>query len=269
MNSVEENLQKYQLIQDNIIYILSTSLVGINLKLSCFKFEGDNNPNSVYSSIFTIQQLKGADPIFEIANDCEDVQWIFEEVILAKSVGILENNGFLDVYFYMRVSGRKAKVILRLNGTNTPKMVVNSNIINNNIMNNNIMNNNNMNNNNIINNNNIMNNNIINNNNIMNRNIMNNNVNMNNNANMNNYQLNQERLSKLQYEANQLINEQNALRKQLSIFFGEDEDIKDNHERSRSTNQNNKYHNQLNNYNNFSNTNNNINNNTVNLKEYK
>ena len=119
MNSVEENLQKYQLIQDNIIYILSTSLVGINLKLSCFKFEGDNNPNSVYSSIFTIQQLKGADPIFEIANDCEDVQWIFEEVILAKSVGILENNGFLDVYFYMRVSGRKAKVILRLNGTNT------------------------------------------------------------------------------------------------------------------------------------------------------
>ena len=261
MNSVEENLQKYQLIQDNIIYILSTSLVGINLKLSCFKFEGDNNPNSVYSSIFTIQQLKGADPIFEIANDCEDVQWIFEEVILAKSVGILENNGFLDVYFYMRVSGRKAKVILRLNGTNTPKMVVNSNIINNNIMNNNIMNNNN-----IINNNNIMNNNNIINNNIMNRNIMNNNVNMNNNANMNNYQLNQERLSKLQYEANQLINEQNALRKQLSIFFGEDEDIKDNHERSRSTNQNNKYHNQLNNYNNFSNTNNNINNNTVNLK---
>ena len=262
MNSVEENLQKYQLIQDNIIYILSTSLVGINLKLSCFKFEGDNNPNSVYSSIFTIQQLKGADPIFEIANDCEDVQWIFEEVILAKSVGILENNGFLDVYFYMRVSGRKAKVILRLNGTNTPKMMVNSNIINNNIMNNNIMNNNN-----IINNNNIMNNNnIINNNNIMNRNIMNNNVNMNNNANMNNYQLNQERLSKLQYEANQLINEQNALRKQLSIFFGEDEDIKDNHERSRSTNQNNKYHNQLNNYNNFSNTNNDINNNTVNLK---
>ena len=257
MNSVEENLQKYQLIQDNIIYILSTSLVGINLKLSCFKFEGDNNPNSVYSSIFTIQQLKGADPIFEIANDCEDVQWIFEEVILAKSVGILENNGFLDVYFYMRVSGRKAKVILRLNGTNTPKMLVNSNIINNNIMNNN----------NIINNNNIMNNNnIINNNNIMNRNIMNNNVNMNNNANMNNYQLNQERLSKLQYEANQLINEQNALRKQLSIFFGEDEDIKDNHERSRSTNQNNKYHNQLNNYNNFSNTNNDINNNTVNLK---
>ena len=106
MNSVEENLQKYQLIQDNIIYILSTSLVGINLKLSCYKFEGDNNPNSVYSSIFTIQQLKGADPIFEIANDCEDVQWIFEEVILAKSVGILENNGFLDVYFYMRVSGR-------------------------------------------------------------------------------------------------------------------------------------------------------------------
>ena len=236
MNSVEENLQKYQLIQDNIIYILSTSLVGVNLKLSCYKFEGTNNTNQIYSSIFTIQQLKGADPIFEIANDCEDVQWIFEEVILAKSVGILEYNGFLDVYFYMRVSGRKAKVILRLNGTNPPKMMLTPN------MNNNIMNSN-----------------------VMNSNVMNSKA-MNNTANINNYQINQERLSKLQNDANQLINEQNALRKQLSIFFGEDENMKDIHERSRSTNQNNRYHNQLNNYNNFSNINNGMNNNMVNLK---
>ena len=160
MNSVEENLQKYQLIQDNIIYILSTSLIGINLKLSCYKFEANNNPDIIYSSIFTIEQLKGADPIFEIANDCEDVQWIFEEVILAKSVGILEYNGFLDVYFYMRVSGRKAKVILRLNGTRTQKVIIPPK--------------------------------------------------MNNNTIMNDYQINQERLSKLQYDANQLINEQNA-----------------------------------------------------------
>ena len=110
MNYQEENLQKYQLIQDNIIYILSTSLVGINLKISCFRYEGNNNPNNIYTSIFTIEQLKKSDPIFEIANDCEDVQWIFEEVILAKSVGILESNGFLYVYFYMRVSGRKPKL---------------------------------------------------------------------------------------------------------------------------------------------------------------
>jgi len=216
MNSVEENLQKYQLIQDNIIYILSTSLIGINLKLSCYKFEANNNPDIIYSSIFTIEQLKGADPIFEIANDCEDVQWIFEEVILAKSVGILEYNGFLDVYFYMRVSGRKAKVILRLNGTRTQKVIIPPK--------------------------------------------------MNNNTIMNDYQINQERLSKLQYDANQLINEQNALRKQLSIFFGENEEVKDNHERSRSTNQNNKYFNQLNNnFNDFSDAKNNINNNMVNL----
>ena len=42
------------------------------------------------------------------------------------------------------------------------------------------------------------------------------------------------------------------------MFFGEDNDIKDNHERSRSTNQNNKYHNNLINYNNISNQVNNI-----------
>ena len=54
-----------------------------------------------------------------------------------------------------------------------------------------------------------------------------NNINSMNNINtMNNmtdYQKNQERLSRLQYDANQLIQEQNALRKQLSIFFGEGE----------------------------------------------
>ena len=294
MNSIEENLQKYQLIQENIIYILSTSLIGVNLKLSCYKFEGNNNPDVVYSSIFTIEQLKKADPIFQIANDCEDVQWIFEEVILAKSVGILEYNGFLDVYFYMRVSGRKAKVILRLNGTQTPKMVIpsyqkmnssniemnnkirmnnnfkmNNNIeINNNIgMNNNIGVNNNieMNYNNLEMNNNInYNKDLSYNNSITNNNIINYNNSYNNsyltNDNManTNYSNSQERLSKLQYDTTQIINEQNALRKQISMFFGEDNDIKDNHERSRSTNQNNKYHNNLINYNNISNQVNNI-----------
>ena len=271
MNYQEENLQKYQLIQDNIIYILSTSLIGINLKISCFRYEGNNNPNNIYTSIFTIEQLKKSDPIFEIANDCEDVQWIFEEVILAKSVGILESNGFLYVYFYMRVSGRKAKVILKLNCVQTPQMIspnINPNI--NNI--NNINNTNNLNNMNRINNmNNISNINSMNRMNSMNNinriNNMNNINSMNNINTMNNmtdYQKNQERLSRLQYDANQLIQEQNALRKQLSIFFGEEEDVKNNHERSRSTNQKNKYYNQLNDYNNnFSDANNNFNNNNM------
>ena len=286
MNYQEENLQKYQLIQDNIIYILSTSLIGINLKISCFRYEGNNNPNNIYTSIFTIEQLKKSDPIFEIANDCEDVQWIFEEVILAKSVGILESNGFIYVYFYMRVSGRKAKVILKLNCVQTPQMIspnINPNINNmNNVNNINNLNNmnriNNMNNTNNLNNMNRINNmNNISNINSMNRmNSMNNinrinnmnNINSMNNINtMNNmtdYQKNQERLSRLQYDANQLIQEQNALRKQLSIFFGEEEDVKNNHERSRSTNQKNKYYNQLNDYNNnFSDANNNFNNNNM------
>ena len=283
MNYQEENLQKYQLIQDNIIYILSTSLVGINLKISCFRYEGNNNPNNIYTSIFTIEQLKKSDPIFEIANDCEDVQWIFEEVILAKSVGILESNGFIYVYFYMRVSGRKAKVILKLNCVQTPQMIspnINPNINNMNNVNNlnnmnkinNINNTNNLNNMNRINNmNNISNINSMNRMNSMNNinriNNMNNINSMNNINTMNNmtdYQKNQERLSRLQYDANQLIQEQNALRKQLSIFFGEEEDVKNNHERSRSTNQKNKYYNQLNDYNNnFSDANNNFNNNNM------
>ena len=271
MNLIEENLQKYQLVRDNNIYILSTSLIGINLKLACSRNEINNNVN--YSSIFTIDQLKKADQIFQIANDCEDVQWIFEEVILAKSVGILENIGYLDVYFYMRVSGRKAKVILRLNRIQMPNMTMPNNLhvnINTN-MNNNI---------NPKINSNINTNIIYNKNPQLNSNIPQNinprvtpNINSRMNpiipSNMNNisdYQKNQERLSKLQNDANELIKEQNALRKQLSMFFGETDGVQENHERSRSSNQNNKYYNQLNNYNNYPNINNNGNN-MANIKQ--
>ena len=269
MNLIEENLQKYQLVQDNNIYILSTSLIGINLKLACSRNEINNNAN--YSSIFTIDQLKKADQIFQIANDCEDVQWIFEEVILAKSVGILENTGYLDVYFYMRVSGRKAKVILRLNRIQMPNMTMPNNYptnINTNMNNINTKINTNVSNNRIYNQNPQINSSITQNLNSKITPSLNSSINPivpSNMNNMSNYQKNQERLSKLQNDANELIKEQNALRKQLSMFFGETDDVQENHERSRSSNQNNKYYNQLNN-NNYQNVNNNENN-MANIKQ--
>ena len=270
MNLIEENLQKYQLVQDNNIYILSTSLIGINLKLACSRNEINNNAN--YSSIFTIDQLKKADQIFQIANDCEDVQWIFEEVILAKSVGILENTGYLDVYFYMRVSGRKAKVILRLNRIHMPNMTMPNNYpinINTNMNNINTKINTNVSNNRIYNQNPQINSSITQNLNPRITSSLNSSINPiipSNMNNMSNYQKNQERLSKLQNDANELIKEQNALRKQLSMFFGEIDDVQENHERSRSSNQNNKYYNQLNNNNNYQNINNNENN-MANIKQ--
>ena len=270
MNLIEENLQKYQLVQDNNIYILSTSLIGINLKLACSRNEINNNAN--YSSIFTIDQLKKADQIFQIANDCEDVQWIFEEVILAKSVGILENTGYLDVYFYMRVSGRKAKVILRLNRIHMPNMTMPNNYpinINTNMNNINTKINTNVSNNRIYNQNPQINSNITQNLNPRITSSLNSSINPiipSNMNNMSNYQKNQERLSKLQNDANELIKEQNALRKQLSMFFGETDDVQENHERSRSSNQNNKYYNQLNNNNNYQNINNSENN-IANIKQ--
>ena len=270
MNLIEENLQKYQLVQDNNIYILSTSLIGINLKLACSRNEINNNAN--YSSIFTIDQLKKADQIFQIANDCEDVQWIFEEVILAKSVGILENTGYLDVYFYMRVSGRKAKVILRLNRIHMPNMTMPNNYpinINTNMNNINTKINTNVSNKRIYNQNPQINSSITQNLNPRITSSLNSSINPiipSNMNNMSNYQKNQERLSKLQNDANELIKEQNALRKQLSMFFGETDDVQENHERSRSSNQNNKYYNQLNNNNNYQNINNNENN-MANIKQ--
>jgi hypothetical protein len=192
MNPIEENVQIYQLNQDNKIYILSTGLIGKNLKLTCYEHHQGNNAQAIrYSSLFTIEQLRGADPIFQMTQDCEDVQWIFEDVILAQSVGILEGDGILDVYFYMSANGRRAKVILRLNGQKRPQP-----------------------------------------------------------PQVKKYQNDEERLSRLQDDAKQLLNEQNALRRQLNSFLEENtlNNNQVNHTRSRSTNQNN-YHSQLNEYN--------------------
>ena len=206
-NLIEENIQKYQLNQDDKIYVFSTGLVGNNLRLSCYEYH-ENTPQEIaYSSIFTIEQLKRENQIFQIAKDCEDVQSIFEDVILAQSVGILEGEGYLDVYFYMALNGKRAKIILRLmwiKKTPPPPS-----------------------------------------------------------RQLNEFQINQERLTRLQYNANQLLNEQNALRKQLNSFFEENaiEINQGSHNRSRSTNQNN-YRNQLNEYNITNNVNmNNIQNN--------
>ena len=210
MKVMEENVQKYQLIQDDKAYILSTGLIGKNLKISCYEFK-ENSPEDIgYASIYTIEQLRKVDPIFQMTQDCEDIQWMLEDVILAQSVGILERDGFLDVYFYMRANGRRSKVILRLNWQkSTPPP-----------------------------------------------------------SKIKEYRINQERLTRLQYNANQLLNEQNDLRRQLNEFFADNSNSNVNHTRSRSTNQNN-YQNQLNEYNvtnNMAAMYNNQNNNMANLR---
>ena len=207
MNPIEENVQKYQVIQDDKIYILSTGLIGKNLKLTCYEDKENTGENMIYSSIFTIEQLRRANPIFQLMQDCEDVQGIFEDVILAQSIGILEGQGILDVYFYVKANGRSAKIIIRLIYQIPPQQKLNPPQVQN--------------------------------------------SQQPQRPTLNEYQLNQERLTRLQFNANQLLNEQNDLRRQLKSFFGEsiDDNIKENHTRSRSTNQNNNYHNQLNDYN--------------------
>ena len=186
----EENVQKYQLIQDNKAYILSTGLIGQNLKISCYEYK-ENNPEEIgYATIYTFEQLRKSCPIFQMNQDCEDIQGVLEELILSKNVGILERGGALDVYFYMGTNERRSKVILRLKWQkSTPPP-----------------------------------------------------------SKINEYQSNQERLTRLQYESNQLLNEQNDLRRQLNEFFADNPISNVNHTRSRSTNQNN-YQNQLNEYN--------------------
>ena len=186
MNLKEENIQVYQLIQDNIIYILSSGLINSNLKLTCYR--NNNNMNKlIYSKIFTIAELKAKDPILEMAKDCEDVQYILEQVILGESVGILEVNNIMDIYFYMKSNGRNAKIILRLSCQN-------NNIIP---------------------------------------------------EEKKGYNYNEERISRLQDNANKIISEQNELRKQINSFLQESSNSNyDNNKnpimkRSNSSNQNN------------------------------
>ena len=100
---MEENKLAYQLEQDNIIYIFSTSIVGNLLRMSCQNSQ--KGPSKISYRDFSIQQLKEIDPIFNFISTPQQASKYIDDALRKQKVGILDENNKIKVMFYITTKG--------------------------------------------------------------------------------------------------------------------------------------------------------------------
>ena len=93
---MEENKLAYQLEQDNIIYIFSTSIIGNLLRMSCQNSQKE--PSKISYRDFSIQQLKEIDPIFNFISTPQQASKYIDDALRKQKVGILEENNKIKFY---------------------------------------------------------------------------------------------------------------------------------------------------------------------------
>ena len=92
---VERNENRYQLEQNNKIYILTTVLVDDKLKLVC------EISSSVYEGIFGLMELTNLSKYFKPTYTIEQIQMYLNGIIEKQRVGITQNGAALSVILYL------------------------------------------------------------------------------------------------------------------------------------------------------------------------
>ena len=92
----ERNEARYQLEQDNKVYILSTSLVNDKLKLLC----QDSNSEK-YLGEFTMNDLLKLSRYFNSAGNVEKVQTYLNGIIEKQRVGIFAEENVIKIVLYL------------------------------------------------------------------------------------------------------------------------------------------------------------------------
>ena len=127
----EKNESRYQLEQDNQIYILSTSLINDKLKLVC----KDSNSQK-YIGEFSMNDLLILSKYFSTTRNVEQVQNYLNGIIEKQRVAIFSEENILKVTLYLV---NNDKIIIPLNKRVSSYYNINNNNINtNNIFTNNI-----------------------------------------------------------------------------------------------------------------------------------
>ena len=121
---MEQNIQKYQLEQDNKIFILTTSLTNDDTKLK-FLCEQKGIPLS-FSQEYSINDLKKLHHILLSYDTLEEIQFELERSILSQLVGIYDNGKIFEIIFYMQKGNERARIPIRLKILNPIK--INNNI---------------------------------------------------------------------------------------------------------------------------------------------
>jgi hypothetical protein len=109
---MEENVQKYELEQDNKTYIVTTSIINNKyLKICCFP----NKQKYGYQNQFSLNDLVNINKMFLHNRNLKEIQDELEKCILDQKVSLLHNRTIFDINFYITNNSITGKVSIRLN----------------------------------------------------------------------------------------------------------------------------------------------------------
>jgi len=95
---VERNISRYQLQQDNKIYILKTSLVDNDkIKLAC----QDSSTQEIFVGLFTLNALIKLSKYFQVTHTLEQIQKYLNGIIEKQRVGISKVGNVLSIILYL------------------------------------------------------------------------------------------------------------------------------------------------------------------------
>ena len=84
---METNITQYKLKQNNVTYILTTSLIGEQIKLKC-----EDNLKEIFESTFSMDDLIKLSKYFSSILSVKQVQTYLNAIIQKKRVGLLFQN---------------------------------------------------------------------------------------------------------------------------------------------------------------------------------
>ena len=109
---MESNVNSYKLEQNNKDYILTTSIIDNELKISC---KNKDDPTLIYSRTFTIEALQKIDEIFKIIKTPLDaIKWI-DEALKVQKVGIIDEASSFKLKFVITTKGITNQIDIPLN----------------------------------------------------------------------------------------------------------------------------------------------------------
>ena len=109
---MESNVNSYKLEQNNKDYILTTSIIDNELKISC---KNKEDPTLIYSRTFTIEAFQKIDEIFKIIKTPLDaIKWI-DEALKVQKVGIIDEASSFKLKFVITTKGITNQIDIPLN----------------------------------------------------------------------------------------------------------------------------------------------------------
>ena len=109
---MESNVNSYKLEQNNKDYILTTSIIDNELKISC---KNKEDPTLIYSRTFTMEALQKIDEIFKIIKTPLDaIKWI-DEALKFQKVGIIDEASSFKLKFVITTKGITNQIDIPLN----------------------------------------------------------------------------------------------------------------------------------------------------------